>query len=71
MCTDPGTPNDGVQISTSYEDNQVVTFQCSRPGYVITTPTITCTIVNITTGEVAWVPNIQPECYGKLFFCFF
>ncbi|CAD5124417.1 DgyrCDS12702 [Dimorphilus gyrociliatus] len=32
-CTDPGTPPEAVQHSVSYEEGQVVTYTCNRPGY--------------------------------------
>ncbi|KAL5020301.1 hypothetical protein ScPMuIL_003193 [Solemya velum] len=37
-CTDPGTPYDGQQISTSYELGSLVSFQCDRMGFTLSDP---------------------------------
>ncbi|XP_055635764.1 uncharacterized protein LOC129775276 isoform X1 [Toxorhynchites rutilus septentrionalis] len=43
VCEDPGRPNDGYQITKSYEQGSEVLFGCSRPGYILINPRpITC-----------------------------
>ncbi|XP_058454733.1 uncharacterized protein LOC131432461 isoform X2 [Malaya genurostris] len=43
VCEDPGRPNDGYQISKSYEQGSEILFGCSRPGYILINPRpITC-----------------------------
>ena len=43
VCSDPGYPPDGQQISTTYEQGGQVSFTCNRPGFVpYSTDPITC-----------------------------
>ncbi|CAL4150116.1 unnamed protein product [Meganyctiphanes norvegica] len=43
VCSDPGHPPEGLQISTSYEQGSRVSFDCTRPGYIpITDEPIRC-----------------------------
>ena len=63
LCTDPGTPPDAKQVSTTYELGAQVTFQCTRNGYAPSPSTpLTC----VSSGNSAtWNPSTIPSCVGK------
>lgn len=37
-CEDPGRPPDGTQNATSYNQGELVSFRCSRPGFTLSNP---------------------------------
>ncbi|XP_021360135.1 CUB and sushi domain-containing protein 1-like [Mizuhopecten yessoensis] len=60
LCTDPGTAYDAVQVATSYEVGQTVTWTCERNGYTPDPPTVLlCQIVG---SIVNWNSTVRPTC---------
>lgn len=61
-CTDPGRPPNGVQIATSYDQGSLVSFNCTRPGFTLTTPyPILCHLNSMNNG-LEWNTTVIPEC---------
>ena len=63
VCTDPGRPADGAQVSESYELGSLVTFTCNRSGFEPEPANKTC--VSGSGGGVQWDSVVTPECIGK------
>ncbi|KAK7452815.1 hypothetical protein BaRGS_00039699, partial [Batillaria attramentaria] len=61
-CTDPGRPADGIQIASSYNQGDLVYFNCSRPGFTLTNPyPLVCQLNRLGNG-LEWNTTIIPEC---------
>jgi len=66
QCPDPGTPGGADQVATSYEIGSELRYKCTRPGFVISGPSIyTC---DFTGNAAVWSDNLAtnlPTCQGE------
>lgn len=62
VCSDPGRPADGEQISTSYELGKTVTFTCERRGFEPDPPKVVCVSSGV---SVEWNDTRLKQCIGK------
>ena len=64
QCPDPGTPGGAIQVVTSYELGENVTYQCVRDGYQISDPQPK--ICQLVDGKAEWFNDELPVCIGML-----
>ena len=64
-CVDPGVPDNGRQLDTSYKFGDIVRFECD-PGFeLIGVAAIQCILgPDVDTQDVIWSTSI-PSCYRK------
>ena len=74
QCADPGTPPGpfAVQnIPNSYEVNDEVFINCTRPGFNVTGPkSFVCKADPSKPGDVAFSPKQTSACEGESYFSF-
>ena len=65
-CPDPGRPADGQQVnSSSYDQGDLVHFQCDREGFTLSDPNPLLCRLNNAGNALEWNGTV-PTCVGKL-----